>query len=135
MATTSAPMQLNLMRYGLIYAGATFVLAILPQALGLTSAYGITVALPPLIASVVEGQAYAKTHGAHVRGEPAWRAALIMAILGAAIYIVVAGALLMAVANRQAVEIPLLPILGGMVGIVGIQFLLNRLGLRLAPQN
>ncbi|HBZ44216.1 MAG TPA: hypothetical protein DEO85_09220 [Maritimibacter sp.] len=134
MTDTTAPMQINLMRYGLIYGGATFVLALLPQMLGLNAAYGITVALPPLIGSIVEGQAYAKAQGARVRGEPAWRGALIMAVLGAAIYIVVAGVLLMAVSRQQAVALPILQMLGGFVVLFGIQFLLNRLGLRLAPE-
>lgn len=127
-------LHINLLRYGLIYTGATFALAIAPQAVGLTPVHGMTVALPPLIAAMIEGNAHAKQAGERLSGALGWRAAGIMTGVGAAIYIVIAGLTLLAAREQLAgANIPVLTAIVGAIAIFIIQYLLNRLGLRLAP--
>ncbi|MBV7408451.1 ABZJ_00895 family protein [Maritimibacter sp. DP1N21-5] len=129
-------MQINFARYAGIYALLTVILALAPPMLGLPSALGFAAALPPLLASVVEGNAYARTKGGRPTGQTALFGAARMTAVALGVNLLVAGLVNAAMQGRlmsMAGEPSQIALMA--VGLIVIQFGFNRLGLRLAPQS
>ena len=128
-------MDINFARYGAVYGIATLVLSALPGMLGVQAAAGVTAALPPLVGAVIEGQAHAKAQGARASGSTAWRGAMVMTAIALAANLVLFG--LAYTVGRDTifgVGFPWGQLAGFALVLTLIQFGINRLGLRLAPQ-
>ncbi|MCO6384977.1 ABZJ_00895 family protein [Oceanicola sp. 502str15] len=122
-------MRINLLRYAGVYIAAAVALAALLWALeaflGVSAPSGLSTALPPMLAALIEGQAYARTTRAPLPGGEAWAGALRMTLVVAAINaVVLLGVLLVMPELRE-------PQLLGIVAVVfvvllGVVFLANR---------
>lgn len=132
------PMRVNLLRYAGVYIAAAIGLAALTWAaaalLGVRLPTGLSTALPPMLAAMIEGQALARAARAPIPGGDAWREAgrmtLVVALLNA---VILAGVLTFTpeLANAQAASII------GLVFLVllGVVFLVNRFFLGLGARS
>lgn len=128
-------MTINIGRYVGLFAVATVVIFFLPVLLNMPSATGFAIALPPLIAAVVEGNAHAKANGSRPAGRAAMEGSLRMTAFSFGVTLLLFGLGNVATGGQLIAE------LGGVArvalgagALVLIQFAFNRLGLRLAPQ-
>ena len=84
-------MTANLLRYTAIYIAAAVALAAFGWALGALVGFGlptgISTVLPPLVAALLEGRAFARHHGEPVPSGRAWAEALKMTVVVAVISI------------------------------------------------
>ncbi|MEC7764621.1 MAG: ABZJ_00895 family protein [Pseudomonadota bacterium] len=128
-------MTLNIGRYVGFFALSTVIIFFLPVLLNMPSATGFAIALPPLIASVVEGNAHAKANGTRPTGRPAMEGSLRMTAFSFGVTLLLFGLGNVATGGQLMTEFGGAGrvALGAIVLIV-IQFAFNRLGLRLAPQ-
>ncbi len=136
MAETTAPSDFKYLRYALVFLGASLVLSSLGSFVGINSVTGIITALPPLIASAIEGNDYAKRHGARPAGVPAWRMTLAMTGIGLGVNILLFGLTLAAVQGGGGDPMTVVKSMLPMAALITVaQLGFNRLGLRVAPQS
>lgn len=127
-------MQINIWRYALIFGGATLAFSMVPGLLGMPAAAGVTAALPPLIAAIVEGQTHVRAYGTRASGMIAMQGAMVMTGVAIGVNLLLLG--LAYSAARNTIFGPGFPwgtFALGAVLLVLIQFGLNRLGIRLTP--
>ena len=103
--------------------------------LGSQSILGIVTAIPPLVASAIEGNEHMKQHGARPSGASAWRAAAVMTGLGLAVNILLFG---LSYLSSRAAAPDLAPLVSDILPMAALitaaQFGFNRLALRVIPQ-
>ncbi|WP_138421986.1 ABZJ_00895 family protein [Maritimibacter alexandrii] len=129
-------MTINIGRYTGLFTVFTVAIFFLPVLLGMPSATGFAIALPPLIAAVVEGNAFAKANGARPAGRTAMEGSLRMTAFSFGVSLLLFSLGNVATGGQLFAELGGAPRVAlGAVALVVIQFAFNRLGLRLAPQS
>lgn len=131
-------MRVNLLRYAGVYVAAMLGLAALTWALqalmGFRLPTGLSTALPPMLAAMMEGQALARGSRALISGAAAWREAakmtLVVALINALVLFALLG-LMPELAETRAVVI-----IGGIfLLLLAVVLLVNRFFLTLGAKS
>lgn len=134
-------MTINLWRYAIVYLLATVGFAVAAEMLsvyaGVAGGSGAATVVPAMVASIFEGQRWARHHGGSIPAKGAlWQGAWRCTLAAAAVNLVTLGLLWMVPAIRaplQAVPAVLVAII--FVVLLGVTLLVNRFGLGLGVKS
>ncbi|MDT8327632.1 MAG: ABZJ_00895 family protein [Roseovarius sp.] len=133
-------MSVNLLRYAGTYTATILGIMVLAYVLdafvGVPFPKGVGTVLPTLVASMLEGQFYARKHGAVLSKGDAWRAAFAMTAVVAVLNIALMAALMLMPGVAEMLgSLSIALWVGILVFLLGIVLLVNRFFLGFGARN